>query len=151
MKFTIKDRFIFGSFLFALFLLVVYIINSYAYFNPLSLCHIKISGDVLRGNEDTIRGAISIIRKEDKETYRDLCKYVDRINEMFCMGADPRRGASDRASWDEYGMNKAGCYVRGSRVIYIQPSYDKSDTTVNERVETIKKYTQYSKNYWTNK
>jgi hypothetical protein len=140
-----KDNLIFFSFIFLLLIIAVFSINFFSYFNPLNLCYITINGDPINGNKATIFKAIKTIKAEDKEAYHSLCKYVERINEKYCMGADPRGGEQGYIGWHELG-----CYIKGSEVIYLKPQRENSPAVLKQRVDTINKYTNYSKNFWEN-
>jgi hypothetical protein len=111
-----------------------------SYLDIFNLCYINIDGDILRGNEKTIKDAIHLIKKDDPANYKILCKNVKTIKERYCFiptvpikyGTDP------------------GCYIRGSRVIYIIPQKEESQEVVDKRAETIKKYAEKSRIFWEN-
>ena len=118
--------------------------NLFSYFDPLTFCYIGIENDFLKGNQKTVKEAIRLLKKEDIQSYKTLCKNVDTIVEDYCRAADPRvRG-------QEVGIDEPGCYIRGSKIIYLIPSKMESDYIINLRAETIKKYTYFSKNFWDN-
>ena len=125
-------------------LLIFFIINKVSYFDPLNFCYIKIQGDIVRGEESSIHKAISLIKKEDKKAYSNLCKYVDTINENFCIVADWQISGPEFAE----GLKLPGCYARGSKTIYLYPTKEISDTTINKRKNDIIKYAEFSKNFW---
>jgi len=125
--------------------LTVYVVNIFSYLDPPRLCHIGITGDIVSGNEDTIRSALRLLRRDDPDAYRLTCRYVNRINEMRCQGADPRGGESEDS---EVGWEKPGCYVRGSKEIQLKPEKGDSEDIIKKRAATIKKYAEYSRNFW---
>lgn len=131
------------------FLIIIFVIfsvsaNITSYFDPENLCYIGIDNDILRGNQKTIKKAISYIKNNDKDSYKILCKYVDTIFEDYCRNGDIRGGIQDT------GYSSPGCYIRGSNIIYLIPSQNGSEAIVSLRASTIKKYALASKNYWEN-
>src|SRR3990167_3362570 len=99
--------------------------NLFSYFDPLTFCYIGIENDFLGGNQKTVKEAIRLLKKEDIQSYKTLCKNVDTIVEEYCRAADPRvRG-------QEVGINEPGCYISGSKIIYLIPSKMESDYIVN--------------------
>jgi hypothetical protein len=127
--------------------LTVYAVNVFAYLDPPDLCYIGITGDILGGNEETIRSALRLLKSGDPEAYHTTCRYVDRIIEMRCQGADPRGGESEE---NEVGWDNPGCYVRGSKTIQLKPESGASGAIIEFRAATIKKYAEYSQNFWEN-
>lgn len=127
-----------------LFVIFSFSANIFSYFDPVNLCYIGIDNDILRGNQKTIKKAISYIKNNDNDSYKILCKYVDTIFEDYCLNGDIRGGVQDT------GYSSPGCYIRGSKIIYLIPSQNESETLVNFRVSTIVKYARASKNYWEN-
>lgn len=89
--------------------------------------------------------AISLLKKEDKKSYRDLCKYVDIVSEKYCFAYD------DRVEKLDYEVWQPGCYVMGSRTIYIKPESAESEEVIRKRSLEIKKYSQFSKEFWESK
>lgn len=119
-------------------------LNIISYFDPINLCYIKIEGDVVRGEESTIHKALSLIKKENKKTYKDICKYVDVISEKYCIIADWQINGEEYTK----GLNLPGCYARGSKTIYLRPNKNISDNIIQIRKKSIIKYSQFSKNFW---
>lgn len=107
-----------------------------SYFDPLTLCRIGINSDIVKGNKDTLVSAISRIKREDPTAYRALCTHVSEIVERYCP-ADSR----------QYSL-EAGCYIRGSKTIYILPQKERREEVINARMEAIKKYASFSEKYW---
>lgn len=128
-----------------IYFLAVYAVNIFSHLDPPRLCYISISGDLVSGNEDTIHDALRLLRREDPDGYKTVCRHVDRINEMYCQGADPRGGESEEG---EVGWENPGCYIRGSRVIQVKPERNVSEDIIRARAETIKKYAEYSRDFW---
>ena len=121
-------------------------VNIFSYYDPMSLCSIRIEKDIIGGNGDTIRDAIKLIKKEDHKSYKMLCQNIDRINENECSTAHGEFDADDRKNWE-----KDGCYINGSKVILLKPEKEYSELIVRERAETIKKYASYSEKFWREK
>ena len=119
--------------------------NMFSYFDPLTFCYIGIENDFLRGNQKTVKEAIRLLKKEDIQSYKTLCKNVDTIVEDYCRAADPRvRG-------QEVGIDEPGCYIRGSKIIYLIPTKEDNKSVINQRAITIRKYAYFSKNFWENR
>jgi len=143
-KSRLKFYFVFLVAVFIFFTIFSIGANLFSYFDPLTFCYIGIENDMLRGNQKTVRKAIGLLKKEDIQSYKTLCKNVDTIVEEYCRAADPRgRG-------QEVGIDEPGCYIRGSKVIYLIPTKKDNQFVINQRSEMIKKYAFFSKNFWEN-
>lgn len=142
MQEKIKKYFKKFAWVFFVFLIFYFFLNFFNYFDPLNFCYIKIDSDFLRGNEKTIKKAIKLLKKENKIAYKTLCGYINTISEKNCFTSSQNISLED---WD-----KDGCYIKGSKIIYIKPEKDKGDTIINERKIIIKKYSEYSRDFWTN-
>lgn len=143
-----KQNLISLGILIIVFLFVLnYTINLFSYFDARSMCYISIDNDVARGEQSTITSAIKILKKEDPAAYATLCKYVDIVSENECRECDPR---GDSTCILSYETIPAGCYIKGTKVIYLLPEKDVSEKTVKKRANLIKKYAEYSKNFWEN-
>lgn len=112
------------------------------YFDPLTMCRIRIHTDLVSGNKKTISQALKLLKKEDRTSYDMACKYVNRIYERTCIGADWHLDKGHR------GSNEPGCYVKGSKSIYLKPDYYHQQDTTELRKDSIKKYSQLSWEYW---
>ena len=108
------------------------------------MCYLKIEGDIIRGNEKTIITALKKIKKEDKASYRKVCKYVDRISERYCFATDWHLDNS------QYQKEAAGpgCYARGSKTIYLKPEKQANKSIEETRQANIIKFSGHSRNYW---
>lgn len=138
----------YGPILFAFILLLFilnYLINTIAYFDVINPCYISINADALRGNKDTISKAIAQLKKQDEKGYKTLCRYVAAIHEQNCGNFD------SRVSADNGSHASPGCFIKGSKTIYVYPTEEDSERIVIQRMETIKKYAQYSKLFWETK
>lgn len=130
------------AWIFFIFLAFYFFVNIFNYFDLLNFCYIKIDGDLLRGNESTIKKAIKLLKREDKTAYKTLCAYVDTISEHNCFAS------SRKFSLENW--NKNGCYIKGSKVIYLKPEKRENSAIINQRKISLKKYSEYSKDFWTN-
>jgi hypothetical protein len=123
-----------------------WIINTYYYIDPIHLSFIKLDKDTLRGNRDTIKKAIKQIKKEDRESYKILTRYINRISEKYCIIADHKTNRGEYLA----GLDLPGCYVRGAKTIYLRPDKNDSNQVIDTRAETIKKFSIASKEFWDN-
>ncbi len=125
---------------FFIFLAFYFFVNFFNYFDPLNFCYIKIDGDFLRGNESTIKKAIKFLRKENKLAYKTLCAHIDTISEKNCFTSSRNVSMED---WE-----KDGCYIKGSKIIYLKPEKRESNIIINKRKVSLKKYSEYGKDFW---
>lgn len=119
-----------------------YLLNTIAYFDAAGFCYISINADALKGNKNTINKAIIQLKKQDEKGYKTLCRYVAAIHEQNCGNFDSRVSANNGSH------ASPGCFIKGSKAIYVIPKEEDSDRVVTDRMETIKKYAQYSKLFW---
>jgi hypothetical protein len=129
--------------MFILFLIYIFIYSSNNYIDIFNFCAIDIYEDVHEGNKETIKVALKTIKNTDKSSYEDVCRYVELIDENLCPIDHAYGGA-----WTY--NNQPGCYVKGSRVIYISPNQSSKDSIVTQRAQAIRKYAGLSKTYWLN-
>ena len=127
---------------FVLAAVFIFTANLFSYFDPATFCYIGIDNDWAQGNQKTIQKAIRQLKAQDKVAYRTLCSSVDAIIEDYCMVIDASGGGVSQP-------DASGCYVKGSKIIYVRPTKDESLAMVSQRAATIKKYAEYSKNFWT--
>lgn len=123
-----------------------FIINALNYFDPMQACYIDVDRDILRGNRKTILDAIRKIKRESQGDYKTMCRYVNKISENFCIASDWHLDPS----WRENAIGKS-CYIRGSKTIYLFPIEEYSYDVVSERAEAIKKYSNFSREFWEQK
>lgn len=136
-----------GIVLSMLFLTVVtfsFVANVFSYFDPFNLCYIGIENDVVKGNQRTIKAALSAIKESSPQDYKNVCGNVDLIAESYCLASDSR-GGEDK---EDVGYSAPGCYIQGSRIIYVIPSKLDSDQVIKQRADTIQKYAVYSERFW---
>ncbi|MEA2007046.1 MAG: hypothetical protein U9O20_02710 [Patescibacteria group bacterium] len=121
-------------------------INGFNYLDPINLCYVDIDEDVLRGNKRTIVEAIRKLKRDSKDEYRTMCRNTHKISENFCLASDWHLNPT----WREDYRGKS-CFIRGSKTIYLYPRKEYSQEIVEERAEAIKKYSNFSKEFWRNK
>lgn len=118
--------------------LLVLMLNVFDYFDPMTLCYIRINRELVGGRRDTIKQAIRLLKKTDKPSYHTLCAHVSRIRERMCIGSDWHLENPPR------GFNAHGCYIRGTKTIYLKPRLDEGNAVVTQRMQTIRTYAQLS-------
>ena len=141
-KKNLKSASIKAGILLVLFIFYSFIVNIFSYFDPFSLCNIGIDNKTISGNQETIKKAIGLVKKQDKTAYKTLCKYVNTIKESTCLASDPHLGSRP------IGVDNPGCYIRGSKIIFLRPDNRDNANVVESRAETITKYANLSKNFW---
>lgn len=119
--------------------------NYFSYFDPVNLCYISIdnySNKPPGGNRDTVRKAINLIKDSDSKGYKILCKNVDTVQEGYCDKPD------ENGHFEQ--IPPPGCYIRGTKIIFVVPEKSNENNVVLRRAETIKKYANLSKRFWDN-
>lgn len=144
MKFFSKDSLIFYALIIFVLIIVYFVINIFNYFDITNLCYIKTEGDLVRGNEKTIKQALKYLKKNKKNDYKMVCKYANVISEKYCILADDD---IDPELLRE-GWSLPGCYVKGSKNIYLTPSQENDEEAIREKAEAIVKYSNFSKEFW---
>jgi len=135
---------------------------AFSWLDVSALCRVRIDVELLEGDRGAIKEAVAAVRREDPVAYRDLCRFIDRIQEeRECMAGDPQadprlRGAAviSLAQVDPAlarAHDAAGCYMRGSRVIVLRRPRDgeNSAALLRERVEALKRSAGYARAFWT--
>jgi len=140
----IKENLIFYIFILLIIFLAYFIINRFNYFDAPHLCYISLTPDILSGNKTTMHRAIDRIKKSDPEDYKDLCRYVEAISEKYCVAFDAR--VESRSE----NVQQPGCFVKGSKTIYLKPEKEASDSIIEQRAAAIKKFMLMSKSFWKN-
>jgi len=125
-----------------IFTVCVYIIKSFSYLSITSFCYIKIDNDIIRGNQKSIISSIKLLKREDKTAHKTLCKYIDTISENFCYNCDPR--GEEECKYEPH----QGCYIKGSKTIYLKPSKNNSEESVRNRAALLKKFADASETFW---
>ena len=136
-------------------------LSAFSWFDALALCRVHLDVDLLEGDRASIKQAIALVRREDPLAYRDLCNWVDRIQEeRECRAGDPQanprfRGAVVPIEWLEPAQRRAreaaACYVRGSRIVVMRRAREGENpaTLLRERAEAVKRTAGYSRTFWT--
>lgn len=128
--------------LIAIILFVIYFLTSLSsYLNIIDLCKINIQNDMVRGNKETIFKAITLLSQEDQVSYKNLCKYVSTIKEGYC---PIPTGDNSNITF----LENSGCFIKGSKIIYIIPNQDRSNQIIIQRAESLRKSALFSKLYW---
>jgi hypothetical protein len=136
-------------------------LSAFSWFDASAFCRIHIDVELLEGDRASIKEAISVVRREDPLAYRDLCGWVDRIQEeRQCQAGDPQadprfRGVVINLAAIDPVLRRAfeapACYVRGSRIIVMRRARDGENpaTLLRERTEALKRLAGYSRAFWT--
>jgi hypothetical protein len=136
-------------------------LSAFSWFDVTALCRVHIDVELLEGDRAGIKQAIAVVRREDPLAYRDLCAWVDRIQEeRACMAGDPQanprfRGVVMQVDWLEPPLRRAhdaaGCYIRGSRILILRRARDGENpaTLLRERADALKRLAAYSRAFWT--
>jgi len=118
--------------------MIAFVVSRFSYLDPVSFCYISVEKDILRGNRQTVFKAIKTIKASDKKAYKELCEYAGLIREGYC----------STSSRDYDTINIPGCYLRGSKTVYLKPVAEDSVAVTAERAEALKKFAGYSKDFW---
>jgi hypothetical protein len=111
------------------------------YLDSVHGCAIKINEDILRGNPETIIDALNLIKKHNPEQFNTVCRFVSKIEEAPCY----------YGPYDDKRLEVAktgGCYLKGTKIIFIAPEKDNTPDIITKRAENITKMAEFSKNYW---
>lgn len=106
-----------------------------------NLCYISLYDDMLKGNKDTMRKALWELKKTDYASYQTTCRYVNSIYEGICT-------LGNQQGQPLVYVDAPGCYIKGSKSLYLVTEKEDSDEVVKRRAESIKKYSSFSKKYW---
>jgi hypothetical protein len=136
-------------------------LSAFSWFDVSALCRVHIDVELLEGDRASIKQAIALVRREDPRAYRDLCSWVDRIQEeRECRAGDPQanprfRGAVVQLEWLEPAQRRAhdaaACYVRGSRIVVMRRARDGENpaSLLRVRADALKHVAGYSRAFWT--
>ena len=134
---------------------------AFSWLDVSALCRVRIDVELLEGDRGSIKEAIALVRREDPVAYRDLCRWVDRIQEeRECMAGDPQadprlRGQVINLAAIDPVLRRAfeapACYMRGSRIIVVRRARDDENpaTLLRERAEGLKRMAGYARAFWT--
>ena len=136
-------------------------VSAFSWLDVSALCRVHIDVELLEGDRQSIKEAIALVRLEDPLAYRDLCRWVDRIQEeRHCQAGDPQadprfRGQVVNLAAIDPVLRRAfeapACYVRGSRIIVVRRAHEGENpaTLLRERAEALKRMAGHSRTFWT--
>jgi len=124
-----------------LVIVFLFLTFSFSYFSLFDSCYIKIKEPGLASRKSEIKEAIKYLKITDREAYKNFCRYTNYIIETSCMGSDWHLNEKIR------GQDSAGCYIKGSKTIYLNPLILKS-LSAEEISDLLKKYSNLSKEFW---
>jgi len=127
--------------------LVITNLSSYIDVSP--FCHVKVESNDLKGNRSTIFEAIKYLKKQDLSSYKILCQNVSKISEEICLVYSG--SLESAAPGIPLSVTPDGCYVKGTKNIYLTPSRESSSDVIAARAQAIKKYAVFSQAFWQNK
>lgn len=111
------------------------------YFVPYPMCYIKIYSDTLKGNKETITKALESIRASSLGDHEMVCTYVNKIIEVPCRSINVQN--------KQYiSSDNIGCYIKGSKVIYLNPDTRNDSDIIKIRAEEILRNAKQSRDYW---
>lgn len=126
-------------------LMVFMIVSSFSYVDLSNRCYIRLQQELVRGDRKSLEKAILLIREQSFTDYEMVCRNVDRIIESYCISSDPHISST------LVGYNEPGCFIKGSKAIYIRPEDNGlTQEVIEKRAQIIKKYANISKDYWDN-
>ncbi len=118
------------------------ILKDFYYVDIPNLCFIKTSYSVHNKEKSYLHEAIKTLKIKDIDSYSDLCNYVAVISETNCIIA------YETGPIIEYSKN-IGCYIKGTKTVFIQPLNTNTKTPTNEEIaESLKRYAGLSKTFW---
>ncbi|HBB36639.1 MAG: hypothetical protein UX02_C0001G0003 [Candidatus Moranbacteria bacterium GW2011_GWC1_45_18] len=119
----------------------IYLNISYSHFNVLDSCFVKIKAPGLNSRKSEIKEAIKYLKSTDKEAYKNFCRQTDSIIETSCMGSDWHLDGKVR------GQDSPGCYIKGSKTIYLNPLILKS-FSADKIAGLLKDYSRMGRDFW---
>jgi len=125
-------------------IILVIVTRFIGYFNYLDFsepCYIKIYSSSLSGNRQTLVEALEKLKVRDPVNYRNVCRYVSVISESPCI-------TSQKYGSQVQNLDVDGCYIKGSKIIFVRPDSRSDPSVVENRIDTIVKYTQESMKFW---
>ena len=93
-----------------------------------SLCAIRLKGHAL-GDKSSLRSAVWELRTQNPTSYSNICTNISTIIEGNCFDGDGHLS-------DDWISEKPGCFIKGSRTLYLKPSKANAELT-NIRVRTL--------------
>jgi len=122
-------------------LIYVFLFFSYSHFNVFEPCFVKIRVPVIASSKAKIKKAIKFLKRSDHAAYGTFCRHVNTIVESDCLGSDWHLSNEIR------GQDAPGCYVKGSKTIYLNPL--KTRAMSEEKIsELLKENSELSQEFW---
>jgi hypothetical protein len=106
-----------------------------------NMCYIRIQKEDLAGEKKDILKAVKSLKYAEPANYKSMCKTVNNIVIGQCIMA---RKDSPKITY----INTVGCYIKGSRSIFINTKSHNPDYTTDEIKAAIIKYSQECKKFW---
>lgn len=127
----------------SLFLIIIYFVltNLNSYIDIKHFCLIRIENSQTQGNRQSIMEAINLIKQSDPANYKTLCQNIDTIAEVNCQNAEPHLNPNEAS----LATIEGGCFVKGSKTIYLTPVKSYSGALVKTRLETLKRNVQFTR------
>jgi len=122
----------------------IFLFLSFSYFNVFDFCFVKIKVPGLASSKENIKKAIRLLKKSDSATYSTFCRSIDTIVESDC------RSSEWNLNQKVEGQDSPGCYVKGSKTIYLNPLITRS-LGEKEISELLRKYSKLSSDFWASK
>lgn len=121
---------------------VIFVFSKLNHFDPINGCYIRIKNEIRSENKDSIKNAILSIKSESLGDYKTLCQYVDQIYEENCV-------AGHKNNPNLTYLDIDGCYIKGTRVVYVKPEKNVESDLLQSRKNALIKYANESKAFWT--
>lgn len=121
---------------------IYFLINLFAYFDPVNLCYVNINSSASSG-EEISRAGLLFLKNNDMASYGFVCQNIEVINEGLCRLTHTR---TERGKYD-------GCYIKGSKIVYITPSgiYPDDQRGAIGVADSLKVLAGYSHDFWQGK
>jgi hypothetical protein len=116
--------------------------NLFTYASVDNFCRISVEGNVVEGNRSAVLDAIAYLRQHDRPAYKLVCRNISMVSERRCLAYDSRVEQLDYPDWI------SGCYLKGSRIAYIEPSRSTSPEAIAKRAAEIKAAAELSRTFW---
>ena len=124
--------------------IILYLLNGITYLDPINFCLINLDEDISVGDKRTMHQAVDLVGKRYSSNYKTVCKYVNTISEQYCPIHQANGGDTTYAK-------STGCFIKGTKTVFISPSYKTSEDIITMRAYDIIKYANFSKDYWESK
>lgn len=139
----IRRSFVKYFFLVLLVIFIYIVMQGFYYVDLSNHCLIKIKYDVLKGDRESIKEALSQIKSTDYVFYTNFCNSINTIYEKRCVIPQENNPRKLKFTGSE------GCYIKGSKAIMINPVSKNNLQKVDLRKTAIKEYGQIAIDYKT--